>query len=169
MVALCPDVNLNHYLSSYVFSIFCRHVSPSRQDPLCLVHTVSLALNTVRACSRCSDLTCRMSEWEVPFVASNSPGSRVDAGVASLGRGTCRPFLARAVGGFHFRFCLPRHLPAPLHSLTWSMTDYLLTDWDFLVDIMHPFFSNDANSIIFIALCTAAFLDGRPIYGLPCF
>lgn len=53
------------------------------------------------------------------------------------------------------------HLPTPLHSLTWSITDDLLDAWDFLVDIRLHHFSSDAN-MIFIAVHTVwpAWIEG---------
>lgn len=49
LVALFMNLNLNHYLSSYMFKyLFPQHASPSGQDALVPVHTVSPALNTVR-------------------------------------------------------------------------------------------------------------------------
>lgn len=94
-----------------------------------------------------------MNEWGVSFVAGNSPGNRVGTGAASLCRGTYWPLLARAMSGFLFRFCLHWASPTPLHSLPWSITDYLLVAWDFLVDIRLHHFPGDTN-MTFIAVHT---------------
>ena len=109
-----------------------------------------------------------MKEWEVPFVGGISPASRVDAGVASLGRRICWPFLTRPIGGFSFPILSPS---APTNIPSFSNLVYrgLLLSWDFLGDIVCPCFSNNAKNILFTAAYTVAFLDGRPSSGIFCF
>lgn len=158
LLARCVNGTLNHYLSNYVFSIFCntKHMS-IRAGPwgqmLSALFTPHPSHWTQRgARSRRSGSPCQVNGWEEPFVPRNSPGSRLDARVVSLGRGTWWPFLARAMGGFHFGLCQSRPRPPALHSLTWFVTDNLLVDWDFLTDIMCPCFSNDADNIMYSSL-----------------
>lgn len=59
------------------------------------------------------------------LLLGNNPGGRVAAAGASTGRGTCRPLLARAIGGFISCSVYLWHLQILFHSLTWSTTDYL--------------------------------------------
>lgn len=162
------NCNFKHYLSSHVLCPTCKPNRVGRS--LSCSHCVSCTEHSEGQTAAAQTHTGWVNEGKVPFVVRKQSSSRVDASMASLGTGTCCPFLARATGSFHFRFCLP-WASANIPSFSNLVHHRSPLTWLGLSGSHHAFlqhFPSDAN-ISFPALPSVACLGRRPRSGLPCF
>lgn len=161
------NCNFKHYLSTHVLCPTRKPIRVGRS--LSCAHCVSCTEHSEGQIGAQTH-TGWVNEGKVPFVVRKQSRSRVDASMARLGRWTCWPFLARAIGSFHFRFCLPwASANIPLFSNLAHHRSPLT--WRGLPGRHHAFLQHlpsDAN-VSFTALPSVACVGRWPCSGLPCF